>query len=246
MTNSGRTVRVFMLPQLIGQQTLAENVVVIDVLRASTTICAALKNGATTVVPFLEIEEADRFKAKKFAENDATVLTGGERGGIQIEGFDFGNSPFEYVSEKVSGRTIAFTTTNGTKAMNVCRQSSNVLIGAFCNFSDIARALSSCDEIDLICAGTNGEITLEDCVFAGMVVDHFSNQTAVALNDQASICRQLWQISASDLECALKNSTGGRNLVRLKKTVDVEFAAKIDSIPILPKLDTKAWKIEPA
>lgn len=246
MTNSGRTVRVFMLPQLIGQQTLAENVVVIDVLRASTTICAALKNGATTVVPFLEIDEADRFKTKKIETNDSSVLTGGERGGIQIEGFDFGNSPFEYVGERVSGRTIAFTTTNGTKAMNVCRQSSNVLIGAFCNFSDVARALSNCEQIDLICAGTNGEITLEDCAFAGMVADHFSNQTNVDLNDQAAICRQLWRESAPDLEGALKNSTGGRNLVRLKKSADVEFAAKIDSIPILPKLDTKAWKIEPA
>ena len=87
MTNFDRTVRVFMLPQLIGSQTLADNVIVIDVLRASTTICTAIHNGAASVVPFLEIEEA-----QKFSRGDSSILTGGERGGIQIEGFDFGNS----------------------------------------------------------------------------------------------------------------------------------------------------------
>jgi len=241
MANSDRTVRVFMLPQLIGSQTLADNVVVIDVLRASTTICTAIKNGAASVVPFLEIDEA-----KKFSTDDSSILTGGERGGIQIEGFDFGNSPFEYSKERVSGRTIAFTTTNGTKAMNQCRKSSNVFIGSFCNFSEIARSISKCQQTDLICAGTNGEITLEDCLFAGMVADNVSKESTANFNDQAEICRKLWMASKSDLEEALKESTGGQNLTRLGKEEDVEFAARIDSISILPKLDTNTWKIKPA
>lgn len=241
MANFDRTVRVFMLPQLIGSQTLADNVVVIDVLRASTTICTAIHNGAASVVPFLEIDEA-----KKFSGGDSSILTGGERGGIQIEGFDFGNSPFEYTEERVSGRTIAFTTTNGTKAMNQCKRSSNVFIGSFCNFSEIARSISKHPKIDLICAGTNGEITLEDCIFAGMVAEHLSSESVVNFNDQAEICRKIWTASKSDLQGALKQSTGGRNLIHLKKEADVEFASRIDSIPILPKLNTNTWNIKPA
>ena len=241
MTNFDRTVRVFMLPQLIGSQTLADNVIVIDVLRASTTICTAIHNGAASVVPFLEIEEA-----QKFSRGDSSILTGGERGGIQIEGFDFGNSPFEYTEERVSGRTIAFTTTNGTKAMNQCKRSSNVFIGSFCNFSEIARSIAEHPKIDLICAGTNGEITLEDCIFAGMVAENLSSESVVNFNDQAEICRKIWTSSKSDLQGALKQSTGGRNLIHLKKEADVELASRIDSIPILPKLNTNTWNIKPA
>ena len=167
-------------------------------------------------------------------------------GGIQIEGFDFGNSPFEYTEERVSGRTIAFTTTNGTKAMNQCKQSSNVFIGSFCNFSEITRSIAEHPKIDLICAGTNGEITLEDCIFAGMVAENLSSESVVNFNDQAEICRKIWTSSKSDLQGALKQSTGGRNLIHLKKEADVELASRIDSIPILPKLNTNTWNIKPA
>src|SRR6185436_10147310 len=117
-----------LLPALAEPGDLAgRTVVVIDVLRATTTIITALAAGATQVVPCQEIEEARRL-AGQFSP---PAITGGERGGRQIPGFDLGNSPRAYTRKRVGGRPVVFTTTNGTRAMLRCREAGRVLIGAF-------------------------------------------------------------------------------------------------------------------
>lgn len=248
------SLNVHLLPTLVSPEELSgSTVVVIDVLRATTTLVQALASGAREVVPCLEIDEARAGKAK-LAEQ---ALLGGERGGVKIEGFDLGNSPGEYTPEVVAGRTILFTTTNGTKAMQRCRAAQRVLIGAFVNFSAICHALSTAPCIDLVCAGTDNQITREDVLFAGAVADDLvehaggDKSTKYLLNDQAYIALDAWRAARQNLrsqpliEC-LRSSRGGRNLLELGHDDDIHLAADLDRFTLLPELDLATWRIQSA
>ena len=159
-----RTARVYFLPSLAdAAMFVGRTVVVVDILRATTTIVHALAAGAKEVIPLLDVAEA-RCKAQAIG---SAVMLGGERGGKRIEGFDLGNSPTEYTAEAVGGKSVVFTTTNGTRAMQLCRSANRVLIGAFTNFSAVCRELEREEHVDILCAGTDGQITREDVLFAG-------------------------------------------------------------------------------
>ena len=238
------------LPKLIDPAAMADaTAVIIDVLRASTTICTALSGGARQILPCLEIPQAGDLKTAGQAD-----LCGGERGGVKIDGFDFGNSPFDYSQQAVAGKTIAFTTTNGTRAMQACQSAARVYIAAFVNLASVAQAIQADAKIELVCAGTDGEITEEDVLFAGALVERLkeyqaAKQADVELNDQAHIALSDWQsLTADDLVSRLSQrmrlSHGGRNLVQLGYARDIDFAAQIDTLDILPQLDLKNWTIQ--
>jgi len=221
-------------------------VVVIDVLRATTTIAHALAAGAACVIPCLEVEAA-RLRA---AEIEGALL-GGERNGVAIEGFDCGNSPLDYTAAKVAGRTIVFTTTNGTRAMMLCKQAERVLTGAFVNFSAICDEVSRYESVHLLCAGTNGEVTREDALFAGAVASEIAQQRGnVQLNDQAAIASSAWRECTAELASptqlleALRASRGGRNMIDIGRDRDIEIAAQIDRFEIAPALNLQTWRIE--
>jgi len=240
------------LPELTSPAELSDSaVVVIDVLRATTTIAEALANGARRVIPCLEVDEARR-RAAELPVGE--VLLGGERDGQRIDGFDLGNSPCEYTRDAVAGRTIVFTTTNGTKALESCRKARRVLLGAFVNRTAVAAALDDEDVIELLCAGTNGQITREDVLFAGALaaqcIDRRCDRDEERpwLNDEAQLAfdawRALWFDVAKPLDRtheqeliaeALTDSWGGRNLVRLSLEDDVLHAADLDRLPIVPE-----------
>ena len=232
--------RVHLLPELVDPAELAgRTVVVIDVLRATTTICHALSAGAAAVVPCLEIEEA-RNQAREFG---STAVLGGERRGVRIEGFDFGNSPTEYTPQSVGGRTVVFTTTNGTKAMLRAAAARQILIGAFVNLSALVGTLRRDDYIDILCAGTFGRITAEDALLAGAVVDRLS---AVELNDQARLARDAWRAtvaSKTPLAAVLRECQGGRNLIAEGLDADIDTAARIDAFAIVPQFDVAACRV---
>jgi 2-phosphosulfolactate phosphatase len=161
------SIQAHFLPQLTTPEALAgQTVVVIDVLRATTVITTALAAGARRVIPCLEVDEARQIAAR-LPKNE--VLLGGERHGLPIEGFDLGNSPADYTAERVAGRTLVFTTTNGTQAMRQCHQARRVLIGAFVNLRAVVAALTESESVHLLCAGTNGAITREDVLLAGAI-----------------------------------------------------------------------------
>jgi 2-phosphosulfolactate phosphatase len=169
---------VHLLPSLTTPADLAGGlVVVIDVLRATTTICHALAAGGV-VIPCLEVDEA-RGVAGDYPPGQAVL--GGERKGLRIEGFDLGNSPSEYTPATVGGRTVVFTTTNGTRALRQCAAASRVILGAFANLSavcrEVAGVLTSGGAAHLLCAGTRGEITSEDALFAGAVAHRMTAET---------------------------------------------------------------------
>jgi 2-phosphosulfolactate phosphatase len=249
------------LPALVEPEELTgATVVVIDILRATTVITCALAAGAREVIPCLEIDQA-RYNARSLPPGQAVL--GGERHGLPIKGFDLGNSPSDYRPDTVGGRTLVFTTTNGTRAMNVCHKASRVLIGAFVNYSALCDALPAEGSIQLLCAGTNGKITREDVLFAGAVAQRLTATGAGnltvdenALNDQARIARATWrEVVARDgneaglgwaaLATELRFSQGGRNLKAINLDRDIDDVARLDSLSVVGELHLAGWRIRP-
>src|SRR3954468_8932712 len=160
--------RVHKLPKDVDEKELSgSTVVVIDVLRATSTICQALASGAREVVPFLEIDDA--LAAAKSA-NRAEIVLGGERRGGKIPGFDVGNSPADYTPPRVAGKRVFITTTNGTRAMYHARLASRIVLGCFLNLSAIVAPIKEEMSIDILCAGTDGGETGDDILAAGSIV----------------------------------------------------------------------------
>ncbi len=226
--------------------------VVIDILRASSTITTALANGAETVIPCEKVEQA--FQLREQLTSTQTIL-GGERGGVLIDGFDYGNSPGDYSAEHVAGKTVLFTTTNGTRAIHRCRESNSVLIGSFLNLSAITETLSQCREpIDLVCAGTDGAITLEDCLYAAAVakrlIAHHQLQDQ-DYDDTTRLCLALYDqlVSAdkkdvpSQILAAFEKSQGGRNLLQLGMQADLSLCAQLDTLDVVANWDRETNRI---
>lgn len=240
-----RLLRVHLLPGLTSQHELAGHAVaVIDVLRASTTIAAALAAGARQVVPCLEV-----YEARRLAGDREGALLGGERQGRPIPGFDLGNSPAEYSRPRVENRTVVFTTTNGTRALAACVAAEPVYVAAFVNLSPVCQALAAHSQVHLLCAGSDGQISREDVLLAGAIVGRLEQAARWTLNDAARIAQQTWQSlfpaqpSAARLAAELEQSHGGQNLVRLGMQADLQWAAVIDRCPILPQLHHASWTI---
>ena len=254
-------VHVHLLPAVFSPQDVAGGVVVmVDILRASTTMTEALANGASGVVPCLQIEDALALKAAA-APNEC--LLGGERGGVKIDGFDFGNSPRDYSPDVVAGKTLAFTTTNGTRALHHSQQAAEILIGCFRNLTAVVRYLKNeVRNIDIVCAGTNGEMTSEDVLFGGCLAkellkhrsqeQHIPDTTRIAIDHWNTQCggtprgstqcggtpRGNTQCGSAEIEPlhqAIRASQGGQNLIVLGYDEDIRFVSEVDSVHVVAK-----------
>ncbi len=221
-----RTEIILTVDALDPQSARGKLCVVIDVLRASTTIVAALAAGCPEIIPVETPEEARRLARAR------GLLLGGERNSLRPEGFDFGNSPLEYTPEKIKGRPIAFTTTNGTRAMRACRFSDKLVVACFLNASAITRLLKRHDGDTLIvCAGTRGEPSIEDTVCGGMLVEALG----AAHGPEAEEAASLWNRSQSDLAAMMKKAgPHGKSLVKLGFGPDIDFAATLNKYDIAP------------
>ena len=205
--------------------------VVFDILRATTTILTALDNGAAAVIPVAEIEEALELRSQ-----NAQLLLAGERGGLRINGFDFGNSPRESHAAKVRGREIAITTTNGTRALRACSQAAEIWLGSLRNISSLAQKLSasSHNEILIICAGTAEEASLEDTLAAGALCERLAG---CALCDSAQIAHATYLHHAPNLSAAVHLARNGRKLLSMADLADdVSVCFEIDSLRINARL----------
>lgn len=164
-----------------------DTVIIVDILRASTTICVMLKNGASAVIPVAGLDEAEAYKQKGF-------LVGAERNAQKCAFADFGNSPLDYAAELVSGREVVFTTTNGTQAVQTARKASNLYIGAFSNISALARKCVNDDRIVVVCAGWNNRMNIEDTLFGGAFIAEMQKLRELQITSDASqIAFKLWQ-----------------------------------------------------
>lgn len=220
--------------------------VVIDLLRASTTIVHAIAAGARAVVPCLTVEDA-RSAAANLSPSE--VVLGGERHGQLIEGFDLDNSPLRYTAKAVGGRTVVFTTTNGTRALLRCAEADRVLVGAFTNLNAVVELLGGLDRpVHLVCAGTRGKITAEDVLCAGAMATAFVAATGMGRldDDQTRIAMSCYARCATDqatFRRALEESIGGRDLLELGFERDIERAAAWDLFAVVPEFFASEGRI---
>jgi 2-phosphosulfolactate phosphatase len=244
-----RSVSVHWLPGLFSPEELRGGIaVVIDVLRASSTIAQALFAGANAVIACGEVAEAKDIAANLPA---GSCLLGGERAGVKIAGFDLGNSPSEYTPEIVQGKTMVFTTTNGTKALHRCQLAERTVIGCFANLDAVAHAVGSSGlPVHLVCAGTDGEMSAEDVLCAGAMVSDllmFNGRSIISQHDANRLAYELYnsrEHNEAQLFQALRESEGGRNLISLGYDADIEWAARRNRFNIVPEYNPATGRIE--
>jgi 2-phosphosulfolactate phosphatase len=238
-----RDVEVHLLPALAPPGCLAGGIaVVIDVLRATTTIIQALAAGCTAVRPCAEVDEArelaDGLPAGK-------VLLAGERGGLPLSGFDLGNSPREYTAAVCSGTTLVLTTTNGTRALLRAAEAERVLVAGFVNYSAVCEQLrQDARPVHIVCAGTDGTVTLEDTLLAGALVDFLCEVGEVRLNDAGRLAWDCFENHGRVLLGALQVSRGGTQLRELGYDDDIQAAAKVDQFALVPELRREPLRVE--
>lgn len=211
-------------------------VAVIDVLRASTTVAVALANGARTLIPFDNAEEAI-LRSKSFERSDSKLA--GERKMLTIPGFDFGNSPLEFTREAVEGKTILFTTTNGTLALTAVQGARDVVVASYVNFSVVSAmlraALRGGADVVLICAGRERQFSLEDAACAGRYVRHIVRRLpGTELNDAAVATTMIDKRYGDNVARLFEESVHGRALAEAGFGDDLAVCAGLDTYPVIP------------
>jgi 2-phosphosulfolactate phosphatase len=211
-------------------------VVVIDVLRASTTIAVALSNGARNIIPF---DSTDDAVARSKSYERGEVRLAGERRMRAVPGFDFGNSPLEFTRDAVEGKTVLFSTTNGTGALVSVQGARDVVVGAYVNFSAVLvllrAAIRGGTDVTILCAGRERQFSLEDTACAGRYVRHVCERYPdVALNDGAVAALHVERAYGDDLERLFLDSSHGRALRDAGFAGDLHVCAALDSHPVIP------------
>ncbi|MBI4589234.1 MAG: 2-phosphosulfolactate phosphatase [Candidatus Rokubacteria bacterium] len=223
--------------ELPGEGLPPQNVVVIDVFRAATTMAAALSHGCEMVIPVLTPEEA-RERARRFSEGQ--VLLGGERAGEPIPGFDLGNSPLEYTAERIAGKVVILTTTNGTRALLAAAAAgaTAIAVGALVNVKAIAHWVEAQGrDLMLLCAGEGGSVSLEDTVCAGLIVDRLATGGApLDLSDAAGVSRCVARDYRDRLGDLRTDSRWARHLTRAGREADLAACLSLDVCPLVPLL----------
>jgi 2-phosphosulfolactate phosphatase len=230
MTND---LHVCLSPALLSLYNVEEYIVVIvDIFRATSSICYGIENGAEAIIPVAEIDECLAYRDKQTG-----YLLAAERNGEVVAGFDFGNSPFSYTKEKVAGKTVVLTTTNGTQALHLSRSAKKVVIGSFLNLTALCNWLKTQNEnILLVCAGWKNNFNLEDTLFSGAVVeqlkfgDYKTDDPAIAAND-------LYQSGKNDLNAYLAKTSHSERLKKLGIEADIAFCLNVDITTAIPVLE---------
>jgi len=216
----------FLYPVYKSEDTI---VVIIDVLRATSAICAAFEHGVEKIIPVATVEEARSYKQKGF-------LVGAERNGLPVEGFDFGNSPFHYMQDHVKGKTIVLTTTNGTQAIEVAKDAYKVVIGSFLNIDSLSSWLIGENKnILLLCSGWKDKFNLEDAVFAGAVTDEISARSnRFILGDACLALKYLYKMAKENPNKFLTQSSHKERLAALNLKEDVRYCLTPNQTKVIP------------
>lgn len=211
-------------------------VVVIDVLRACSTIVTALQNGARSVVPVPDMAEAGKIASNL---DQRSFLLGGERDGQRIEGYHLGNSPLEYSEKEVRDRTVILNTTNGTVALSHARAAEHLIVGCFLNASRVVDFIRSTGlDTTIICAGWRNRVSLEDTICAGLFLyELWDGREPDSVSDTAHIAFTQYANDRSDLGQALRRCNHARWLSKQGFAEDVEYSIQLDTVPVLPYYD---------
>ena len=212
----------------------SKSIVVVDVLRASSTIVHACENGVERIIPVASVEDATKLMPTL---DRKTTLLGGEREGIKIDGFDLGNSPLEYTSRVLKGKTLIFSTSNGTIAITRSAAAKEIVLGCFLNLEAVATHIISgrAKKVAVLCAGNLGQLSLEDFVCGGCIVDRIvrGTRSKAVLNDGAVAARTLAN-TVGDIGEIVRNSTHGIHLAELGFGDDLEFCSRVDEYGTAP------------
>jgi len=223
-------------------------VFVIDVLRATTTMCAALAHGAKAIIPVASTEEALRLAQTIGSDS---VLLAGEKNCVRIPGFNLGNSPLEMTDDSVRGKTLIVTTSNGSRALLACQGASAVYLAAAANLSAAAErareALAADQPLLILCAGREGAFSLDDAYCAGRLAAAIFGGTKPrrSLNDAGLASLDLVRRYGESWLRPLAYSRAGRELIRLGFRADVEDAARMDAYPVLPHFHERRITLVP-
>lgn len=204
--------------------------IVIDMLRATSVIVTALKNGAKEVVPVLSVEEALKFK-----QEDSACVLGGERKGIKIDGFDAGNSPLEYSEDYIRGKSLIITTSNGTRAIRGCRGARNILIGSMLNGASAARKAAADEaDISIVCAGTLGKFSLDDFLCAGYIIDEILKLHQYELDDISFLAHHTFVENRYNIDKFIYNAYHSRYLKSIGMEEDIKYCCSLGITDIVP------------
>lgn len=233
MSNPGQPVLdVCFSPALIQLHDVRESVVVvIDILRATSSMCVAFANGVKSIIPVATVEESLAFKKLGY-------LIGAERNGEMMEGFDLGNSPFSYMEPFVKGRDIALSTTNGTQAIVAARNAHTIVAGSFLNLDVLCEWLKQQNRnVLLLCSGWKNSFNLEDTLFAGAVSQKLENDFDLSqMRDAAIAARHLYNLAKDDLYGFLSESSHRMRLEKLHIDRDIEYCLTPNQAPVIPVL----------
>lgn len=209
-------------------------VVVIDVLRATSAIVTAFYNGVSKMIPVATVEEAKEYQANGF-------MAAAERNGEMIEGFELGNSPFGYMNNKVKGKTIAISTTNGTQAIEASRKASKIIVGSFLNLDVVCEYLAAQKKnVILVCAGWKNKFNMEDTLFAGAVVEKLTTENGFNIDcDSALASKHLYSIAKNDLYEFLSTSSHRNRLAKLDLERDIQYCLTPNQCPVIPVMEGK-------
>lgn len=227
-----RKIEVCVTPALLGLYDIEQTiVVVIDILRATSSIVYGIDNGATAIIPVANVDDCLNYADKGY-------LLAAERNGSVVEGYDFGNSPFSYTKERVGGKTVVLTTTNGTKALHMARATAKqVVIGSFLNLQALCDYLKSrTEDVLLLCAGWKDQFNLEDTLFAGAVVQELRPYFE-EFDDSGVAAEDLYQLAKADLRAYINKSSHSHRLAALNIEADVQFCLQLNLCQAIPVLE---------
>ncbi|MEQ9167534.1 MAG: 2-phosphosulfolactate phosphatase [Fulvivirga sp.] len=225
-----KTVDVCLSPDLIHLYDVSDKVVVVvDILRATSCMTAGLAYGVKSITPYENLEQCQKMKENGY-------LIAGERNGQKVDGFDLGNSPFDYMDEKVKGKKVAVTTTNGTVAIEKSRRAIEVIIGSFLNISAVAAHVKmQRQNVLILCAGWKGKVNLEDSLFAGALVDKIIDEFEFEC-DAPLLAHSTYLHMKGDMLKRVQNSSHAKRLNKLNVTKDIEYCLTEDEFDIVPRL----------
>jgi len=226
-----RKIEVCLTPALIDLYAIENSiVVVIDILRATSSIVYGIDNGAEAIIPVAQVEDCLTYADKGY-------LLAAERNGEVVEGYNFGNSPFSYTADKVAGKTVVLTTTNGTKALHLARKASQVVIGSFLNLQALCDWLKTQDkDVLLLCAGWKDQFNLEDTIFAGAVVQALRPEFT-DFDDAGVAAEDLYAMAKDNLRAYIGKSAHSHRMIALNIEEDIKFCLQLNICQAIPVLE---------
>lgn len=229
-----RNLQVCMSPALFGLYADRKSiVVVVDVLRATSTMCIAFEKGIEKMIPVSTVEEALEYRV-----SNPEYILAAERNGAPVKGFDFGNSPQSYLDQDMSGKTVVMTTTNGTKSISIAKKDHEVVIGSLLNLDAISKWLIKQDrDVLIFCAGWKDKFNLEDTLFAGALAQNLVESDLYDNSCDATQAAQiLWEKGKHDSFTFLDNSSHRKRLTKLNIDSDIHFCLKANQTTKIPVL----------